>query len=93
MREHQAQHPEQIRGNDVVIQYADDAQYCLHCGNTTVRHVEVRIEGCECGQCRAEMIQQSLPTTMLNSNMQMNPGKTKRSEMIKESKPSQNSSY
>ena len=81
MREHKRDYPRLERANDITIQYADDAQYNLFDEDDLARHPEDLVEGCECGKCRAEHKQLTLPISMQNSNMTMNADKTERAEL------------
>jgi hypothetical protein len=85
MREHRRDHPMLERAEDITIQYADDAQYNLFDEDDEERHPEAVLDGCECGKCRAEHKQRTLPTSMQNSNMQMNADKTERHDLTRQS--------
>ena len=58
--------------------------YMMEMMKNTCRGEHSRSEACECGKCRVEYKQQTLPTTMHNANMRMNPEKTTREELTKE---------
>ena len=84
MRAHRRDHPMLERAEDITIQYADDAQYNLFDADDGARHPEAVLDGCECGKCRAEHKQLTLPLSMRESNMQMNADKTERLELTRQ---------
>ena len=85
MRAHRVANTELVWSSfDVNILYADDVQFCLYCGDIIPRHDDNRVDGCRCGKCRATDVQNTLQASMRAAHMTLNPEKTVRLEMRRE---------
>lgn len=69
------------RGNDIVFLYADASNSLHYDGHTKDGHEAGSIEGWECGVCRADYTHATLPQSMAESKIQINPGKIKKEKV------------
>jgi len=60
---------------DIKLAYADDENFFLH--EPTCHNIGPCIPQCKCARCQQDEILSLLPIVMEESNMKMNPGKTK----------------